>query len=706
MAEQGETEKPAGEGAQARAEPSASRAKRGRWRLDWERWVLEALSATNRIRLPAPSVLPVAGAVVGLYSGLAAGLFSNLIALVRGLAFGVPQVVDALRPDSSTRFQFTEAFAEARWHFEYLIVGVPLGLGALVLARLIDPGGPRDEVKRRLEVLALLTLAALSLYYPLVALTAVNTVLGHGQAMGHRLSQVSPFMVLLLPALGGLVVGHILRNKPEAHGHGVPEVVKAVEREGVLPARDGLLKLWASAITIGTGGSAGREGPIVYGGAAFGSSVGRTLGFSRRELAILLASGAGAGIAASFNAPIAGALFAMEIILREFQLRVFSPIILACVTATMVGRGVMGTAPMIQRVAYTMVSGWEIVFYGLLGLVTGLLAYAFVRSLHGLEDFFQGKAPGRLSALLGRQPLQLRAALGGFLVGMLALVHPVVWGTGHDYVNDAAVRALPLVLLASGCILKLVGTAITLGSGGSGGTFFPMTVMGAMAGGAFGEVLGLLLPGVAAPSGAYAMVGMGGAVAAMTRGPLTGMMMVYELSGNYAIILPLMVTCTIASALCHALVERRASRSGADTQALRRTPVEQLVTWVEPVTPELPASVLRERLLTAPVAALPVRAADGSVTGVVAVSTLGERWRQAGDAATVAVLADVAPSVEVTATVGEALAAMEAQGVEALPVRGEGRVGVVTRAGLRRFLEGRWSQATHEQPFTPTELPR
>ena len=127
---------------------------------------------------------------------------------------------------------------------------------------------------------------------------------------------------------------------------------------------------------------------------------------------------------------------------------------------------------------------------------------------------------------------------------------------------------------------------------------------------------------------------------------------------------------------------------------------------MEPVTPELPASVLRERLLTAPVAALPVRAADGSVTGVVAVSTLGERWRQAGDAATVAVLADVAPSVEVTATVGEALAAMEAQGVEALPVRGEGRVGVVTRTGLRRFLEGRWSQATHEQPFTPTELPR
>jgi CIC family chloride channel protein len=184
------------------------------------------------------------------------------------------------------------------------------------------------------------------------------------------------------------------------------------------------------------------------------------------------------------------------------------------------------------------------------------------------------------------------------------------------------------------------------------------------------------------------------------------MMMVYELSGNYAIILPLMVTCTIASALCHVLVERRASRSGADTQVLRRTPVAELVTWVEPVVPELPAAMLRERLLTAPVAALPVRTAEGNLTGVVAVSTLGERWRLAGDTATVAVLADAAPSVEVTATVGEVLAAMEAQGVEALPVQGEGRVGVVTRAGLRRFLEGQWRQATHEQPFVPTELPR
>ena len=669
-----------------------------------ERWGLKLLAATNRLRLPGPSVLPVAGAVVGLYAGLAAGLFSNLIALVSGLTFGVPRLMEVPRPESQLRLELAEAFAGARWHFEYLVVGIPLGLGGLVLARIILPGGPRDEVKRRLKVLGALVLGALSLYYPLVALAAVNSVLGHMHDPGRALGNLPFWLVPLLPMLGGSLVGYVLRNRPETHGHGVPEVVRAVESEGRLPARTGLLKLVASAITIGTGGSAGREGPIVFGGAAFGSSVGRTLGFTRRELAILLASGAGAGIAASFNAPIAGAIFAMEIILREFQLRVFSPIILASVTATMVGRGTMGNAAMIQRVAYSMVSGWEIVFYAVLGLLTGLLAFTFIRAMHGVEDFFHGKKPGRLSAFLGRQPLPLRAALGGLLVGCLALVHPVVWGTGHESINEAALRALPLALLASGCILKLVATALTLGSGGSGGTFFPTTVMGALAGGAFGEVLHAAMPGITAPSGAYAMVGMGGAVAALTRGPLTGLMMVYELSGNYAIILPLMVTCTLSSALCHTLVERRA---GGAAHALRRMPVRTLVAWMESVGPELPALVVRERLLTAPVAALPVHGADGQLLGVVTASTLGERWRQAGGSPTVAALADVARPVSPDTAVADALAAMESQGVDALPVQGEGQVGVVTRAGLERFLQGARRRAQQaEPPFAATEIPR
>ncbi len=663
----------------------------------------QMLAAVQRLRLPGPSVLPVAGAIVGVYSGLAAGLFANLIGLVRGVSYGLPLVVDALRAHSETRRRLVASMAEARWHSEFLIVGVPLALAALGLARLIQPGEGREVVKRRLEVLALLVLGALSLYYPLVALAAVNKVLGHV----HRdVELLSPFLVVLAPMLGGAVVGWLLRDRPEMHGHGVPQVVKSMESEARLPARQGLLKLVASAVTIGTGGSAGREGPIVYGGAAFGSEVGRTLGFTRRELAILMASGAGAGIAASFNAPVAGAIFAMEILLRDFQLRVFSPIILASVTATMVSRGIMGSAAMLERVEYMMVSGWEIVFYALLGLVCGGLAYAFIQALHGVEEFFQGRRSGRLSAWLGRQPLPVRAGIGGLLVGVLALAHPVVWGTGHEYANDALLRELTLALLASGCVLKLVGTALTLGSGGSGGTFFPVTVIGAMAGGAFGEVLHALVPAVTAPSGAYAMVGMGGAVAAMTRGPLTGMMMVYELSGNYAIILPLMVTCALASALCHVLVERRAQREGAALHALRRTPVRELTVWEEPVGPELPALALRERLLSSAAAALPVRGADGRLRGVVLAGALGERLRLVGEAAaTVEELLDAVPALSQEAPVAEALATMDAQAVDVLVVDGGERVGVVTRLGLERFLQGgRGKAPLHEHPFGATEL--
>src|SRR5215211_4070577 len=357
--------------------------------------VRHSLEVFNRLHLPGASVLPITGAIIGVYAGLAAGLFANLIALVSGTVFGAARLMAAILPGSGEGRTVWTALSEANWHGEYAIVGAPLAGAALLLARLIQPGGPRDEVKRRLRILALLVLGALALYYPLVGLSAVNTLFGHSHDLASAIEQLPLWLKLAAPALGGILVGAALKNRPETHGHGLPEVVMAVQRRGEgLPAEGGVLKLFASAITIGTGGSAGREGPIVYGGAAFGSAVGRTLGFSRKNLSILLACGAGAGISASFNAPIAGAVFAMEIILREFELKVFSPIILASVTATMVGRGVMGGAPMLRRLAYEMVSGWEILAYIGLGLVCGVVGWAFVRMLHHAEAFFSGRFPG------------------------------------------------------------------------------------------------------------------------------------------------------------------------------------------------------------------------------------------------------------------------------------------------------------------------
>jgi len=684
-------------------EAAAEQERTGKARRLWRRSAPSALELLNRLRLPGPSVLPVAGAVVGLYAGLAAGLFTNLTGLMGGLFFRLPRAfggewrLDGLR----------EALLAVPWHTEYAIVGAPVAALALWAEKRIQPGGLRDEVKRRLRVLALLVLGALGLYYPLVAVSALNAAYGAG-SIHEGLAALPAWAVVLLPMAGGALVGRMLRARPELHGHGVPEVVQTVRAERGLQGSGGMLKLVASAVTIGSGGSGGREGPIVYGGAAFASAVGETLGFSRRELAILLASGAGAGIAASFNAPIAGAIFGMEIILREFELRVFSPIILASVTATMVGRGLMHAAPMLKRLPYSMVSGWEVLAYAVLGLLCGVLAYALIRCMHWVESLFGGRLSGsRVSAWLARRPSWLRAALGGGLTGAMVLASPAVWGTGHEALNLAAEGKLGLWALVLGCGLKLLGTCFTIGSGGSGGTFFPATVVGGMAGGALGTVLHRLLPSAVAPSGAYALVGMGGAVAGLNRAPLTGMMMLYELSGNYAIILPLMVTCTIASALCHALSERRQRSVPTEVELLRVTPVRELMRRAAPVGVATPVRALMDLLVASQDFALPVRTGAGKIHGVVQLHHLQEVWP---DEALREVLNawDVAQSVPVLhpdADLREALGMMDEHDVDVLPVVEGEEVFLVTRAQVRRFLQKRRSLRQAEvHTVAPTEL--
>jgi CIC family chloride channel protein len=675
------------------------------------RFIHASLQAFNRIRLPGPSVLPIAGAVVGLYSGLAAGIFTNLIGVVRGLAFNLAWVGDAMRrPGSRTFLSTWDALARAAWHPEHAILGVPLALGALVLARVIEPGGPRDEVKRRLRLLALLVLGALALYYPLVALTALNRAFSGAHEMTEILPLLPWWIYLLAPALGGMAVGRLLRDHPDTHGHGLSEVVRAVKNNQDLPGHRGLLKLVASAITIGSGGSGGREGPIVYGGAAFASTVGRTLGFSRRELAILLACGAGAGIAASFNTPIGGAVFAMEIILREFELRVFSPIILASVAGTLVSRGTVGVMPMISRLDYQLVSGWEVLCYAGLGLLCGLIAYAFVRMLHHSEDFFEGRVAGRMSAWFGRRPRFLRAGLGGMCAGLLAMLSPTVWGSGHEYLNLAAIGHLSFVFLVTACVVKLVATAVTLGSGGSGGTFFPSAVMGTMLGGAFGTLVHYCFPHATGPSGAYAIVGMGGAVAALTRGPLTGMMMLYELSGSHSLILPLMVTCTIASALCHYLSERKAPKAQTDAELLATTPVRALMRELSPVPADMHLRPLMDQVLTTESGTLPVLDGDGKLYGIVQMDQFRDIWRDellhpvlvASD------LARKVPLLSPDTDLAHALHLMDQEDVDALPVQGtpgSQTCGMLTRALVRRFLSSHHaSQHAHGQHLVaPTE---
>lgn len=678
------------------------------------RWLTLCLEAFNRLRLPSASVLPVAGAVVGLYSGLAAGIFSNLIGVLSGLVFGWQRFLHRFHAGAPVPADVARALRDAPWHTELAIIWVPLALAALGVSRFIAPGGAREVVKSRLRILALLTLAALALYYPLVALAALNSVLGHPQNIGAAVANLPFWAKLLVPSLGGLVVGRLLKDRPEIHGHGVPEVVLAVKNErGELSIRGGLFKLLASAVTIGSGGSAGREGPIVFGGAALAAGVGKTLGFRRKELSILLAAGAGAGIAASFNAPIAGAIFALEIILREFELKVFSPIILASVTATMVARGTVGSDAMLGHLPYQMKSGREIVGYVALGLLCGTLAFTFIQLLHLIHGLFLGEHPGRVSAFLKRRPLPARVALGGFLTGTLLFLSPVAWGSGHEVANLAAEQKLAFGALAVGCLVKLLATALTLGSGGSGGTFFPATVIGAMGGGALGVVMNHLLPGYAAPSGAYAVVGMGGCVAALTRGPLTGMIMIYELSRSNEIILPLMVTCTIASAFCHALVERRdRARTAASARATASLPVRDAMVACRAVLPHQVLSQVLPALLHAG-GALPVVGPTGAVEGVVQQEDLSDLWSEENLLRSL-VVADVERKVEGVhpeTTFEEALARMQSADVRALPVMGSedavrGLAAIVTRAAIQRAQERFQHGEPDPQalPLSPTEL--
>ncbi|MGC8779999.1 MAG: chloride channel protein, partial [Anaerolineae bacterium] len=245
--------------------------------------------------------------------------------------------------------------------------------------------------------------------------------------------------VIVLPALGGLLVGPLVHFvAPEAKGHGVPEVLAAIAiRGGRIRPIVVLAKALGSAITIGAGGSVGREGPIVQIGSALGSTIGQLFRLNERRVVNLVASGAAAGIAATFNAPIAGVMFALEVILGEFGIQTFSTLVIAAVTASVVGRVALGDAPAFAVPAYTLQSPWELLLYLGLGVVAGFGALAFVRTLHFAEDVF-----GRWQF-----PPYLKPAAGGLLLGLLGFALPQVFGTGFGAIEDALNGRLALALL-------------------------------------------------------------------------------------------------------------------------------------------------------------------------------------------------------------------------------------------------------------------
>jgi len=366
---------------------------------------------------------------------------------------------------------------------------------------------------------------------------------------------------IALPALGGLLVGPLIYYLArEAKGHGVPEVMAAVAlRGGVIRPRVVAVKAFASAISIGSGGSVGREGPIVQIGSALGSTLGQLLGVSAAQLRTLVGCGAAAGVSATFNAPIAGALFAAEVVVGNFGVTQLSPIVISSVVATVVSRFFLGNHPAFPVPEYELVSPFELAPYMLVGLAAGLVALAFMLTLYRTEDFFD-RTP---------VPEPLRAALGGALVGCIAIWLPNVYGVGYSTISAALTSQLPAITLAALIVAKIAATSITIGSGGSGGVFAPSLFLGATTGGLLGTFIHQWFPESTATSGAYALVTMGAVVAAATHAPITAIIMIFELTQTIAIIPPLMAACVVST-----LVTTYLHRDSIYTMKLRRRGID------------------------------------------------------------------------------------------------------------------------------------
>jgi CIC family chloride channel protein len=426
---------------------------------------------------------------------------------------------------------------------------------------------------------------------------------------------------LIPPVIGGMIVGPLVYFfAREAKGHGVPEVMEAVAlKGGVIRKRIVLIKTFASAITIASGGSVGREGPIVHIGSAIGSAFGQILAVSVDRMRTLVACGAAAGIAATFNAPIAGVMFAMEIILDDFGIMIFSPIVVSSVMATIISRAYLGNHPAFSVPSYTMVSISEIPLYMLLGIVAGLAGVLFTATLYKMEDLFDNL----------KIPAYTKAAVGGLMIGMIGIFLPHIFGVGYNAIELALVDKLPWIILLALIFMKIIATSLTIGSGGSGGIFAPSLFIGAMTGGAFGYLAHILFPSSTATAGAYSLVGMGAVVAATTHGPITAILILFEMSGDYRIILPLMLSCIISSVFAShlkkesiytlKLIRRGVNiHEGREVNIMKSLSVERAMTsTIETVPEDMTLKELIRYTMGSKHSSFPVVDKQGLLTGIL-----------------------------------------------------------------------------------------
>ena len=351
------------------------------------------------------------------------------------------------------------------------------------------------------------------------------------------------FIYLVVPVIGGLLVGPLILFAQEAKGHGVPEVMQAlIIRGGRIRARVAAAKIAASALCIGTGGSAGREGPIVQVGSALGSSIGQVLRLSDERIRNLVGCGAAAGIAATFNAPIAGVVFAIEVLMCNLQVRSFGNVVIAAVSSSIVSRFFLGTMPAFSVPIHSLVSPASLIFYLILGLLASFVGIMFIRMLNRAEIIFDSwDFPQIFKPAVGAALLGVIGILFMYLPQAQGALMPFMYGSGFHFIEEVLQGGSAFCILLLIVFLKPLATSFTLGSGNSGGVFAPSLFIGAMLGGALGIIFKHYFPEISGEPGAYALVGMAAVFAATARAPLTAMLIVFEMSNDYLMILPLMV---------------------------------------------------------------------------------------------------------------------------------------------------------------------
>ena len=346
------------------------------------------------------------------------------------------------------------------------------------------------------------------------------------------------YWILLILPVGLMVSAFITRTfSKESVGHGVPEVIEAVmTKAGKMRKRVAVVKTAVSSVTIASGGSVGWEGPIVQIGSVFGSAISSFFNLRPKLMKTLVGCGAAGAIAASFNTPIAGVIFAIEIIILELKTKSFIPLVVASVAGTVVSRHYLGNEPAFTSPEYTLVSNHELFFYLLLGILSGVVGVIVIKFLYGCEDKFES-LPGHYL---------VKAMLGGLAVAGIGVFFPEVLGVGYESIDNVIHQHSSFELMFYLIFLKILAMSFTIAAGGSGGVFAPSLFIGAMLGGSFGYIVNWLYPSITAPYGAYALVGMAGMFSATSRATFTAIVILFEMTLDYSIILPLMLVCVAA----------------------------------------------------------------------------------------------------------------------------------------------------------------